>query len=47
VATSATTCSDLANSVSFNAGDLLSIRYTETNGATNTRVRLGFRYAIP
>jgi hypothetical protein len=44
VLSTATTCSDTSDSVAFNDGDTLSIKYTGPNG---TAVRLVVRYSSP
>lgn len=46
VSGTATTCSDLVNSVPFSDGDLLSILYTEVNAAA-ARIRFSFEYNAP
>lgn len=46
VAGTATTCTDMVNSVVFGDGDLLSILYTEA-GAAASRIRMAFEYRAP
>jgi hypothetical protein len=46
VAGTTTTCSDTVNSVTFGAGDLLSVLYTEA-GAAASRIRFAFEYDSP
>ncbi len=46
VSGTATTCSDLVNSVTFSNGDLLSVLYAEA-GAAASRIRFAFEYNSP
>ncbi len=46
VSGTATTCSDMVDSVTFSDGDLLSILYTETNAAA-ARIRFSIEYRSP
>lgn len=47
VSGTATTCSNLVDSVVFNSGDLLSVLYTESNSAAASRIRFAFQYNSP
>jgi hypothetical protein len=42
-----TTCTDTADSVTFSAGDLLSILYNETGAAASSRIRFSFQFDSP